>query len=64
MSPEEISARFSLRDVEYIGDGAYVGHDSFQLWVLTEREDGWHRLALDRPTFSSLVVYGRRLGFS
>ena len=51
-----------MRDVEYIGDGVYIGHDGFHLWLATMREDWqWHRIALDPSVFSNLCSYEKKL---
>lgn len=56
-------ARTGLHDIEYLGDGAYVGRDNYQVWVLTC--DGYNvrdRIALPPDgTFQNLVRYGERL---
>lgn len=48
---------------EYLGDdGVYVGHDGYQIWVGTVREDGqYHYIALDRSVLTSLISYARDL---
>jgi len=25
-----------MQDMDYLGDGVYVGHDGYQLWLTTE----------------------------
>jgi hypothetical protein len=52
-----------FQDVQYIGDGAYAGHDSFQVWVWAS--DGIHDtppVALESGAMQSLVDYARRVG--
>jgi hypothetical protein len=43
----------------YLGDGVYIGHDGWQLWLLTERDDGLHRVALDQQVQHALLTYLR-----
>lgn len=41
--------------MSYLGDGAYVGHDSMQLWIGAERGDGQvHRVALGQARAAGL----------
>lgn len=53
---------------QYLGDGAYVDHDSCQVWVWTEccspMGDGPVReeVALGQDELQRLVDYARRLG--
>jgi hypothetical protein len=49
-------------DPSYIGDGVYVHHDEFQIWLTTTREDGREEtIALEPMAFVSLVRYAQRL---
>lgn len=61
----ELERATGLTDIEYAGDGVYVGRDSFQLWAFTH--DGFHvgaRIALPPDgTFQNLVRYGNRFYF-
>jgi hypothetical protein len=50
-----------LQDVDYIGDGVYVGHDGYHVWLRTPRENGIHEIALDQRAFDALVHYRERL---
>ena len=45
----------------YIGDGVYASYDGGQIWLHTERETGWHRIALDAATFFNLIAYAKRV---
>lgn len=48
----------------YLGDGAYVKFDGYQLWVFTS--DGSriiNQVALDRSVYYALTQYAKRLGF-
>jgi hypothetical protein len=45
---------------EYLGDGVYAHLDAAgQIWLRTERDNGWHELALDVDTFRALIRYAR-----
>lgn len=48
------------RDEDYLGDGVYVSHDDCQFWLRTERENGWHEIALDESMIKKLVEYSKR----
>lgn len=55
--------RDRFRDVEHLGDGAYVGHDGYQVWVWAS--DGVHDsspVALDRLAIGRLAAYARQKG--
>jgi hypothetical protein len=41
----------------YIGDGVYVGYDGYQVWLLTQRSEGIHEIALEPRAISDLVRY-------
>ena len=49
------------RDEEYLGDGVYVSHDDCQFWLRTERENGWHEIALEPGMVSKLLEYQKRI---
>ena len=46
---------------EYLGDGVYASFDGYQIWLRTEREAGWHVIALEPPVWTALEGYMRRL---
>jgi hypothetical protein len=47
---------------DYLGDGVIVGLDEAnQIWLRTERADGWHEIALDPVTWQAPVAYVRRV---
>lgn len=46
----------------YLGDGAYVSRDSFQIWVSADRDGQLHAVALDALAIQSLVAYAKRVG--
>lgn len=51
-----------LQQTEYLGDGVYAGHDSYQIWIVThngiETQDA---IALEEGTFQALVAYRNKL---
>lgn len=49
------------RDESYIGDGVYVSHDGYHIWLRTERQEGWHEIALEPPVYEALLTYVNRL---
>lgn len=52
-----------LSDLDYLGDGVYAGHDSYQVWVYTHNgERVQQRIALDPRVLAELVNYARRTG--
>lgn len=43
---------------EYLGDGVYVSHDGYQVWVWTRRDSqGWVGIALDRLIYRKFKDY-------
>lgn len=47
-----------LREKDYLGDGVYVGHDGYQLWVWTQDGDS---IALEPPVIDALNAYWARV---
>lgn len=41
----------------YIGDGVYVHFDGFQIWLTTPNQGFYNKIALDDPTFASLIKW-------
>jgi len=35
------------REPTYLGAGVYVHFDGYQVWLRTQREFGWHEIALE-----------------
>ena len=62
MGIEHLENETGLRDIEYAGDGVYVGHDGYQVWVFTH--DGYGvqaRIALPQDgTFQKVSTYGMK----
>lgn len=51
-----------LLDAKYLGDGAYIGHDGFQVWIIAH--DGYRvteAVALDEIASKGVVEYFKRL---
>lgn len=48
----------------YIGDGVYVTHDNFQLWLTTmvSEEGRAHQIAIEPQVFRALMEYAERFG--
>jgi hypothetical protein len=46
---------------EHIGDGVYVACDGHHIWLSTEREDGWHEIALSKFELDRLNAYRNRI---
>lgn len=46
-----------LHDEDYLGDGVYVGQDGWHIWLRTERENGWHEIALEPGVLERLEKY-------
>lgn len=46
---------------QYLGDGVYVGHDGWQIWLRTERERGWHEIALEPHVLAAFHHYMNEL---
>ena len=51
------------RDTQHLGDGVYVGHDSFQLWLGANHHENM-TVALDQGAFENLVRYAKKLGWT
>lgn len=41
----------------YLGDGLYVHFDGYHLILITEREDGTHKVALEPAHLRNLIKY-------
>lgn len=49
------------KNEEYLGDGVYVRHDGYQIWLRTPRENGDHEIALEDVVYNRLVAYVTKL---
>lgn len=45
----------------YLGDGVYASFDGYQIWLRTERENGWQSIALEPSVYSALTEYVKAL---
>lgn len=57
-----------MRNLEHLGDGVYVGHDMFQLWLRANNHDFDKPMleggvALEPPVLQALIDYARRHGY-
>lgn len=50
------------RQPEYLGDGVYAEFDGYQVWVRTQREFGWHEIALEPAVYNRLREFARSVG--
>jgi hypothetical protein len=49
-------------DMDYLGDGVYVGHDGYQVWLTTGSHHSPELVALDPEVLKALVNYAKRVG--
>jgi len=50
------------QDTQYLGDGVFVGHDGYQLWLGANHHENM-TVALDERVFDALVLYAANLGW-
>ena len=55
-----------MRDMEYLGDAVYVGHDGYHIWLATGDHKNLTdphgvRIALEPAVFAALVDYHERI---
>lgn len=46
---------------DYLGDGVYASFDGYHVWLRTQRENGWHEVALEPLVIETLNRYAARL---
>lgn len=46
----------------YLGDGVYVSHDGYQLWIAVDNHEN-KVVALEPAVFDSLINYAKKHGF-
>lgn len=52
-----------FHNVEYLGDGVYAGHDSYEVWVWASNGvNETPPVALEPGTLHSLIQYARHQG--
>lgn len=49
------------KEESYLGDGVYAWFDGYQIWIKTERENGWCEIALEPKVFDKLNEYKQRI---
>lgn len=64
MAPEDLTTPTDSRgkDTEYIGDGVYISHDGYQVW-LSPNTPGHYLVALEPHVLASLFRYAQAHGF-
>lgn len=65
MSTKSIDHNIPAKNVEeYIGDGVFVTHDGFQLWLRTGDDEyvQLQRIAMEPEVFQALLEYASRFG--
>lgn len=50
-----------MQDMDYMGDGVYVGHDGYQLWLTTGSHENPELLAIDMNVLKALNNYAHRI---
>lgn len=51
-----------MKDQDYLGDGVYVGHDGYQLWLYANHhEHPTDRIALEPSVLEALIRYAERI---
>lgn len=50
-----------MQDMDYLGDGVYVGHDGYQLWLTTDSHNNKELIALEPNVIKSLNNYFNRI---
>ena len=49
------------QDMDYMGDGVYVGHDGYQLWLTTGSHENIELLAIEPNVLKNLNNYFNRI---
>jgi len=65
MTVKNIPHNIPAQNIEvYIGDGVYVTHDGFQLWLRTGDDEyaQLQRIAMEPNVFRNLMDYAKRFG--
>lgn len=50
-------------DLDYLGDGVYVGHDGYQLWLTVDSHSNRELIALEPSVLEALNRYAKRTLF-
>ncbi len=52
------------QDREYLGDGVYIGHDGYQLWLSVEGgNEAPCFIAIEPAVFKSLLAYAKKIRY-
>ena len=49
-----------MQEMDYLGDGVYVGHDGYQIWLTVDSHHNAPLVALDPSVLKALVQYAKR----
>jgi len=49
------------QDMEYLGDGVYVGHDGYQLWLTADSHENRELIAIEPKVLKNLNNYFNRI---
>ncbi len=49
------------QDLDYMGDGVYIGHDGYQLWLTTGSHENPELIALDPSVLNNIIRYANRV---
>lgn len=47
------------QDLDYMGDGVYIGHDGYQLWLTTGSHENPELIALDPGVLNNIIRYAK-----
>lgn len=53
--------KMNKQDMDYMGDGVYVGHDGYQLWLTTDSHENIELLAIEPNVLKNLNNYFNRI---
>ncbi len=49
------------QDMDYMGDGVYVGHDGYHLWLTTDSHENIELVAIEPNVLKNLNNYFNRI---
>ena len=50
-----------LKDPLHLGDGLYIGHDDYGVWLKAERDGRMHEVYVEPGVWQNLVLYWQRM---
>jgi hypothetical protein len=54
-----------FREPRYLGDGVYIGHDGYQIWLhANNHERPTDRIAIDHNVYVEMKRYADKLGWN